>query len=253
MKRLLDHFALRRWLSAYVDSELSGERLNRMQAHLEVCPSCQQHLSEIRAGRELLMNWNSGPQRSAQHIPSTARWHSFPRWGWIAAAGIAIIAASALRWWPLPSVQAMDVNFYAAQFRHAGYCVYPCTSLADTSLDALRASQPLPLQYPEKLPVGMTISRVIRYKTPRYEGVGLLFAGAGKDFWLFEQPQTAPLATNGQPAEEVRICGRRCTSIDCVQVHLVNWTKDGLRFVIATDLEKSDVESIVASLRRWKQ
>jgi len=252
MKRMLDHFVLRRWLSAYLDSELSGEWLNRMQGHLEVCPSCQQRLGEIHAGRELLMNWNSVAERLTPRI-SSSRWHSFPRWGWIAAAGIAIIAASALRWWPLPSVQAMDVNFYAAQFRHAGYCVYPCTSLADTTLDALRASPPIPLQYPEKLPAGMAISRVIRYKTPRYEGVGLQFASATKDFWLFEQPRTAPLATNGQPAEEVRICGRRCTSIACVQVHLVNWTKDGLRFVIATDLEKNDVESIVASLRRWKQ
>ncbi|HYL76148.1 MAG TPA: zf-HC2 domain-containing protein [Bryobacteraceae bacterium] len=250
MKRILDHFALRRWLSAYLDSELSGERLKRMQAHLEVCPSCQLHLGEIRAGRELVMNWNSGVER--QRTPS-ARWHPFPRWGWIAAAAVAIVAVLALRWWPLPSVQAMDVNFYAAQFRHAGYCVFPCTALVDTTLDALRASPPLPLQYPEKLPPGMTISRAIRYKTPRYEGVGLLFTSAGKDFWLFEQPQAAPLATNGQPAEEVRICGRRCTSIDCVQVHLVNWTKDGLRFVIATDLGKNDVESIVASLRRWKQ
>ena len=252
MKRTLDHFALRRWLSAYLDSQLSGERLERMHAHLEVCRSCQQHLGEIRTGRELLMNWDSGAERLAPHIRSSSWRRPLARWGWIVAAAIAIVAVLVLRWWPLPSVQAMDVNFYAAQFRHAAYCVYPCTSLTDTSLDALRASPPLPLQYPQRLPKAMELTRVIRYRTPHYEGVGLQFTGAGKDFWLFEQPETAALATNGQPAEEVRICGRRCTSIDCVQVRLVNWTKDGLRFVIATDLGKNDVESIVESLHRWK-
>jgi hypothetical protein len=244
MKRIFDHFALRRWLSAYLDSQLSGERLERMHAHLEVCPWCPQDLLEIRAGRELLMNWSG--------MPPLSRRRPLARWGWIAVAAMAVVAVLVLRWWPLPSVQAMDVNFYAAQFRHAGYCVYPCTSLTETSLDALHAAPPLALQYPDRLPAAMVLSRVIRYKTPHYEGVGLQFTGAGKDFWLFEQPQTAGLATNGQPAEEVSICGRRCTSITCVQVRLLNWTKDGLRFVVATDLGKSDVEPIVESLRRFK-
>jgi hypothetical protein len=251
MKRMLDHFALRRWLSAYVDSQLSGKRLERMHAHLGVCPSCRRHLADIRAGRDLLVNWNSGPERSAPYTPSPRL--PIARWGWISAAVIAIVAASVLRWSPLPSVQAMDVDFYAAHFPDAGYCAYPCTSLTETSLGALRTSPSLSLQYPERLPAAMVLSRVIRYRTANYEGVGLLFSGAGRSFWLFEQPQTAALAINGQPTEEVRICGRPCTSIDCARVRLLNWTKDGLRFVVATDLGRSDVESIVESLRRWKQ
>jgi hypothetical protein len=243
MKRWMDHFVLRRWLSVYADMQLHGALLERVRSHIASCGFCQRDLVSIKIGRDLLANWESAELHVAQRRVS---------WGWMAAAAAVVVVIIAFRWAPVPTVHAMDVNFYAAQFQSAGYCTYPCTSLAESSLQAVRASTPLALQYPERVPGPIVLSRVIRYRTAEYEGVGLLFAGAGKRFWLFEQPQRLSVATNNLPTGPISICGRECTRIECAQVRLLNWTKDGLSFVVATDLDKRDVETIVASLRRLK-
>jgi len=241
MKRWMDHFVLRRWLSAYADMQLHGTLLERVRSHIASCGFCQRDLVGIKNGRDLLANWET------VHVAQRR-----VDWGWMAAAAAVIIAVLAIRWSPVPTVHAMDVNFYAAQFRSAGYCSYPCTSLVETSFEAVRASAPLALQYPARMPSSIVLSRVIRYRTQQYEGVGLLFAGTGKRFWIFEQPERLSVATNSLPTGPILICGRECTRIECAQVRLLNWTKDGLSFVVATDLEKNDVEAIVASLRRLK-
>lgn len=239
MKRLMDHFVLRRWLSAYVDQELLGETLDRVRSHIAGCGICQRDLVRIRGGRDLLRNWEN--VRVVQ--PRV-------RWGWMVAAAAVIVIVLAIPW--SPTVHAMDVSFYAAQFRSAGYCVYPCTSLVETTFEAVRRSSPLALEYPERVPASFVLSRVIRYRTAQYEGVGMLFAGSGKRFWIFEQPRGLSIATNNLPTGPIMICGRECTRIECAQVRLFNWTRDGLSFVVATDLQNSDVEGIVASLRRLK-
>lgn len=241
MKRLIDHFVLKRWMSAYLDAELHGDTLDRVRLHIAACGFCQRDLVRIKTGRDLLANWQTS--------------HVVPRrvgWVWAAAAASVVAIVLAISWSPVPTVHAMDVNFYAAQFRSVGYCSYPCTSLEETSLAVMRGSARLALQMPDQLPSAMVLSRVIRYRSGRYEGVGLLFSGAGKRFWLFEQPQQLSVASNDLPTGPISICGRECTRIECAQVRVLNWTKDGLSFIVATDLEKHDVEAIVASLRRLK-
>jgi hypothetical protein len=238
MKRLVDHLVLRRWLSAYLDQELPGEALERVRSHIAICRACQRNLVKIRSGRDFVA--------SGQIVPALAQRRI--RWEWAVAAAAVVIAVLAVPW--SATVHAMDVNFYAAQFRSAGYCAYPCVSLSETTFDTLRSSAPIALEYPEKMPGSMGMMRVIRYRTAKYEGVGMLFAGGGKRFWIFEQPRQLSVAANNLPTGPISICGRECTRIECAQVRLLNWTKDGLSFVVATDLEKPDVEAIVASLRR---
>jgi hypothetical protein len=143
----------------------------------------------------------------------------------------------------------MDINFYAAQFRRVNYCVSPCTSLAETTLDQLRDRSPFAVQYPTWLPEGMVLRRVIQYRTPHYEGVGFVFGGNGKRFCLFQQPRRLAVTTSGKRTAEIRICGRRCTWIDGDQVQLYRWMNRNFCFVIATNLMKHEVEAVVDSLR----
>lgn len=257
MNRLIAHWISRRWLSAYLDAALTGARLQRLREHVEVCHTCQQDLEEIRAGRDLLVRW----QEARASVPEAPRARLLPRllaarWAGVAVLAVAIVVAStwfdswkwAAGWWRPTSVHAMDINFYAAQFRRANHCVSPCTSLEETTLDELRSSAPFAVQYPNWLPEGMVLRRVIRYRTRRYEGVGLVFVGYGKRFCLFQQPRMLRVATSGQRTSETRICGRRCTWIDGDQVQLYRWMTGDFCFVVATNLGKHEVESVVDAL-----
>jgi len=241
MTRLIDHLRLRRWLSAYLDEEVPEGMLVQLRSHIAACPTCQQDLVRIRAGRDWVIRGGD-----------TAAVHTVHPWRWVAAAAMLVLAVIAVRWWQPPAVHAMDVNFYAAQFRSEGYCADPCTALDETTLDALRESPPLAMEYPDRLPRAIVLKRAIRYTALGYQGLGLMFGGAGKRIWIFEQPERLSLAVRDLPTAPINICGRECTRIECSQVRLLNWSKDGLSFVVATDLEQGDVEAIVASLRRLK-
>ena len=261
--KLITHLRSRRWLSAYLDSELTGETLRRVGRHVTVCRTCQRDLETIRSGRDLLLR---GEVIRGQTVGVTP-W-AFPfqhlrvaRWGLIAALAIMIVVASGgldsrnwlFRWWPASSAQAMDASFYGAQFRQTDYCVSPCSSLAETRIDDLRSSAPFPVQYPAWLPEGMTLRRVIRYRTPKHEGIGLVFAGNGKEFSLFQQPRSLGVATTGRQTAQTKFCGRMCTWIDGDQLQLFVWRTESFCFVVATNLEKSDAESVVSSLKSLTQ
>jgi len=45
---------VKEWLGAYLDGELSADRRNWVEEHLETCPACQQELLELRALSGLL-------------------------------------------------------------------------------------------------------------------------------------------------------------------------------------------------------
>jgi anti-sigma factor RsiW len=257
VNKVIAHWISRRWLSAYLDAELTGVRLQRVCQHVGGCRACQQHVEQIRAGRELVLRWEV-----PQGLPRESQPPLFPRlpaarWAGITLLAVAVVVASTYcdswkwlaGWWRPTSVHAVDVNFYAAQFRRTNHCAPPCTSLEETTLDELRSSPPFAVQYPNWLPEGMVLRRVIRYRTPRYEGVGLVFAGHGKRFCLFQQPPRLVVATSGLRTSETRICGRRCTWIDGDQVQLYRWMTREFCFVVATNLGKDEVERVVDSLR----
>ncbi len=258
MKKFAAHWRLRRWLSAYLDGELAEDELKDVRQHVAHCRACQRDLVEIRAGRDLFLRGEANQRFAleASQLPLSAHLPGV-RWAGIAALAAGIVVVSLwfdtlkglAGWWRPPSVHAMDINFYVAQFRRMNSCVSPCTSLTDTTLDQVRASSPFAVQYPTWLPEGMVLRRVIRYRTPRYEGVGLVFAGYGKRFCLFQQPRKLGVVISGQRTAETRICGRRSTWIDGDQVELYRWTTRGLCFVVATNLEKHEVEAVVDSLR----
>ncbi len=256
MNEFIAHWMSRRWLSAYLDGELAGARLQGIRRHVDLCRRCQSDLERIRRGRDALVRCEGLRQSEMPFAASRSGFWPL-RWAGISALVVIIIVASAglgslgwlSRWWPSSSAQAMSISFYAAQFENEAYCVSPCTSLAEISVDELRHDGPFPAQYPGWLPKGMTVRRVIRYRTTRHEGVGLIFAGKGKKFSLFEQPRKLGLATNGRPTSEARICGRKCIRVNGGNMELFQWVKDDICFVVATDLARSDIEAIVDSLR----
>jgi hypothetical protein len=168
------------------------------------------------------------------------------RWAGIAALVLVIVAGSV--WWSLPSVHAMSIDFYAEQFRMTNRCPSPCTSIFETSLGDLRRSSPFTVQYPRWLPEGMVLERVVRYRTPLAEGVGLTFAGHGKKFCIFQQPRRLGVAASGRETSSTRICGQKCTRIESDRVQFFNWTNGRYCFVVATNIPKDEVEGVVNSL-----
>ena len=259
MKKLITHWTSRRWLSAYLDGELTGETLLSVGQHVGVCRTCQRDLERIRTGRDLL----TGEEvlREQPPVSVTSGYSYFQhvwgvRLGVIAALAVMIVVASVsldsrnwLAGWLRPSsAHAMEINFYAAQFSRTDHCVAHCTALVETTLDELRSSPPFAVQYPTWLPEGMVLRRVIRYRTPRYEGVGFVFVGYGKRLCLFQQPRRLGVATSGKRTSETRICGRKCTWIDGDQVQLYRWMNLDFCFVVATNLAKHEVESVVEAL-----
>ena len=246
MKGLRTHWTLRRWLSAHLDGELTGDLLQRVREHLASCQVCQRDLEDIRKGRSLLLH----PEFFRTLAPSTSKLsplRSFPaiRWSSIAVLALVIIAASV--WWSLPSVHAMNIDFYAAQVQMTDRCSYPCTSLVETTLAELRQSSPFAIRYPGWLPPGMVLRRVVRYQTPRGEGVGLIFAGHGKELCIFQQPRRLDVRTAGQRTSTTRICGQKCTRIDSDRVQLLKWTTGDFCFVVATTVPRDQVEAVVSS------
>jgi hypothetical protein len=244
---LRTHWTLRRWLSAYIDGELTGDLLQRVREHVVRCQACERDLEDIRRGRNLLLHAEPlAATVSRASRPSAFR--SFPalRWTSIAALALAIITASV--WWRLPSVHAMDIDFYAAQFRMSDRCAYPCTSLREASVAELRQTSPFPVQYPGWLPEGMVLRRVVRYRTPLAEGIGLIFADHGKEFCIFQQPRKLTVVAPGRRPNATRICGRKCNRTDGDRVQFFNWTNGRLCFVVATNIPKDEVEAVVDSL-----
>ena len=252
MKGLKAHWTLRRWLSAYLDGELTGDLLWRVREHVVRCQACERDLEDIRRGRNILLH----SDLFHSHLPGASgrpTFRSLPvvRWAGIALVTMIILAASI--WWRLPSVQAMDIDFYAAQFRTTNQCVSPCTSLVKTTLAELRKSSPFPVQYPRWLPESMVLQRVVRYRTPLAEGVGLIFADHGKEFCLFQQPRKLRVAATGKRTSSTRICGQRCIRIEGDRVQLFNWTNGRFCFVVATNMPKDEVEGVVNSLAELQE
>jgi hypothetical protein len=240
------HWTLRRWLSAYLDGELTGDLLQRVREHLVRCQACELDLEDIRRGRNLLLHpetlattVSSASQPSAFRGPPVLRWTSI-------VLALAIVTASV--WWRLPSVHAMDIDFYAAQFRMSDLCPYPCTSLVEASVAELRRSSPFRVQYPGWLPEGMVLRRVVRYRTALAEGIGLIFADHGKEFCIFQQPRKLTVVAPGRLPNATRICGQKCNRIDGDRVQLFNWTNGRFCFVVATNMPKDEVEAVVNSL-----
>jgi len=247
VKGLKAHWTLRRWLSAYLDGELTGDLLQRVREHVVRCQACERNLEDIRRGRNLLMH----PELFHPLVPGASRASAFRSLRLVRRASVAVLAVTIIAvsvWWSLPSVHAMDIDFYAAQFRKTDHCVSPCTSLAETTLAELRGASPFAIQYPAWLPEGMVLQRVVRYRTLLAEGVGLIFADHGKEFCLFQQPRKLGVAAAGKRTSSTRICGQRCTRIDGDRVQLFNWTKGGICFVVATNMPKGEVEEVVNSL-----
>ena len=247
MKGLRAHWTLRRWLSAYLDGELTGDLLERVREHLVSCQSCQRDLEDIRKGRGLLLHPESlptpGPSTSSR---SPLRRFLAIRWASVAVLALAIIAASV--WWSLPSVHAMDIGFYTTQFQMTDRCAYPCTSLVETTVAELRRSAPFAVRYPGWLPPGMVLQRAVRYRTPKAEGVGLIFTGRGKGLAIFQQPRKLGVQTAGQHTSLTMLCGQKCTMIKGDRVQLFQWTAGDFCFVVATTVPRGEVEAVVNSL-----
>lgn len=247
MRELGAHWTLRRWLSAYLDGELSGVLVQRVREHLERCRACQRDLEDISSGRSLLRHHEMVPSLlPGASKRSTFRFVPAMRWASIAALALGVVAGSI--WWRLPSVHAMDIDFYAAQFRMSNRCPSPCTSLVEASVSELRRSAPFPVQYPSWLPEGVVLQRVVRYRTAVAEGIGLIFAGRGKEFCIFQQPRRLEVRASGRHTSTTKICGQMCTRIDTDRAQLFNWTRGGFCFVVATNLPKDEVEAVVNSL-----
>ena len=246
MKRLREHWTLRNWLSAYLDGELSGDLFQRVGEHLVHCQACRRELEDIRRGRDLVLEPEALPALVASASQPASRIVPMMRWAGIAVLALAIVAGPV--WWRLPSAHAMDIDFYAAQFRMSDRCPAPCTSLVEASVAELRRSSPFPIQYPGWLPEGMVLRRVVRYRTALAEGIGLIFAGHGKEFCIFQQPRHLGVAVPRRHASATKICGQTCTRIDRDRVLFFNWTKGGYCFVVATDIPKGEVEAVVNSL-----
>ena len=243
MRSLRAHWTLRRWLSAYLDGELTGDLLQRVPEHVAHCQACQRDLENIHRGRDLLLHLEAlpaGVPSGFQRIVPVMRWAS------IAALVLAIVGGSV--WWRLPSVHAMSIDFYAEQFRMANRCPSPCTSISETTLGDLRRSSPFAVQYPSWLPEGMVLERVVRYRTALAEGIGLIFAGHEKKFCIFQQPRRLGVAAPGRHTSSTRICGQKCTRIESDRVQLFNWTNGRYCFVVATNISKDEVEAVVNSL-----
>lgn len=247
MNGLRAHWTLRRWLSAYLDGELTGDLLQQVREHLVRCQACERDLEDIRRGRTLLLH----PETLATTVSRASRpsaFRSLPALPWTSIAALALAIITASVWWRLPSVHAMDIDFYAAQFRMSDRCAYPCTSLVEASVTELRQSSPFPVQYPAWLPEGMVLRRVVRYRTPLAEGIGLIFADHGKEFCIFQQPRKLAVVASGRRTNATRICGQTCTRIDGDRVQLFNWTNGRFCFVVATNIPKDEVEAVVNSL-----
>jgi len=252
VKELRTHWTLRRWLSAYLDEELSGDLLQRVREHVRQCRVCQRDLESIRRGRDLLLH----PEASPAPVPGASGrsgWRIAPaiRWAGIAVMVLAVVTASV--WWRLPSVHAMDIDFYAAQFRMTNRCSPPCTSLAETTLAELRRSSPFAVEYPGWLPEGMVLERVVRYRTAVAEGIGFIFAGHGKEFCVFQQPRKLGVRAPGRRTSAIRICGYTCTRVDSDRGQLLSWTKGGFCFVVATNMPNEEVEAVVNSFAALPQ
>jgi len=260
--KLITHWRCRRWLSAYLDGELTGETQRRVGQHVRVCHTCQRDVERIRSGRDLLLREEVIPALPLVGVPSRVsafRRLRLVRWGAVTALAVLIVFASGVldlnklsQWWPSSSAQAMDSGFYAAQFRQTDYCVSPCTALVETELGELR-SAPFPVQYPAWLPEGMALRRVIRYRTARHEGIGLIFASNGKKFSFFQQPRRLGVAATGRQTRQTIFCGRMCTWIDGGQVQLFTWRTERFCYIVATNLEKREAEAIVDSLQLISQ
>jgi len=243
VRGLRAHWILRLWLSAYLDGELTGDLLQRVPEHVAHCQTCQRDLENIRRGRDLLQH----PGAISAFVP-TASQRIVPvlRWAGIAALVFAAVVASV--WWRLPSVHAMSSDFYAEQFRMTNLCQSPCTSLRETTLAELRRSSPFALQYPSWLPQGMVLKRIIRYRTARAEGIGLIFTANGKEICIFQQPRNLGVRAAGRRTSTTTLCGHTCTRIEGDRVQLFNWIRDEYCFVVATNLPKAEVERVVDSL-----
>lgn len=90
-------------LSAYLDSELGGEEMLRVQEHLRLCPCCAQELEALRTIKSSLAQLAEGgpdadfEERLIAHVMSgamEARRPARPRWPMLAAAGIAVAIGS---------------------------------------------------------------------------------------------------------------------------------------------------------------
>lgn len=243
MKGLRAHWTLRRWLSAYLDEELTGDLHLCVREHLADCQACQRDLENIRRGRDVLLHPEALPAGAPNGFQRLV-----PVMGWTGMAVLVFAIVAASVWWRLPSVHAMSIDFYAEQFRMTNLCQSPCTSLRETTLAELRRSSPFAFQYPGWLPQGMVLKRVIRYRTARAEGIGLIFAANGKEISIFQQPRNLGVRAAGRRTSTTTLCGHTCTRIEGDRVQLFNWIRDGYCFVVATNLPKDDVEPVVDSL-----
>ena len=88
----------------------------------------------------------------------------------------------------------------------------------------------------------------MEYRAFLAEGVGLIFADHGKEFCIFQQPSKLRVATAGRRTSATRLCGHSCTRIETDRVQLFNWTKGRFCFVVATNLQRDEVEAVVNSL-----
>ena len=269
---------VRKLLSAFMDGELDSPAESSLRSHLGRCRWCRHDLGRVRRGARLAREAREVDVPPARDSLVAAivggalheedrhwrRKRAMRRWLLPAAAAAAVVLALAFldspfrrSFRPLRSpgtVYALDFGFdstradddllqafrsrYAGKFREFAHQGLPDPSWV-----------PYATKYPTQLPPRMRLRSVMVFD-PRYCGSLVLnFADGEHNFHLVQQPADRPFSLSGLKTTQAEVCKYNATHAAIGRYSVVTWTADNIRSVIMSNLDKKEIEAIVASLR----
>ncbi len=265
-----------RMISAYLDRELDAGTTSRVSKHLERCRWCRSETEKVvrgaslareaRDSREFALNEASRPSvASFNPTPATLTVSGIPLWYVVPAAAAVLLAITftlsdtRIRSWlgssgSVNTVYALDFGFdvpahdedllnafrarYEGKFRefeHHG--------------DPQAGWVPFEFKYPGYLAPGMRLKSVMVFD-PKYCGsLGLIFSDGFRNLYLVQQSADHPISLSGMKTTTEEVCKYNATHGTIGPYNLLTWTDDDIRSVLLSNLDRSEIETTVASLK----
>lgn len=246
--------SIRTNLSAYLDQELTPERLARVEEHLRHCPTCPQELDDLEIARRALHEIRAMPEgpEQWQHIYAklqtsgrTWSWKPSLRPRWLAvAASVVLVILTSIFFWPLTGDRKTGVEPYLGLYLLAANASDVLSSqIPADQVEALHVNFPV---YTPSAVGSWKRERIYLHKLHGQPVLQVFYTNtSGQNYCVFQQSAQHFVDFGDRNTKEELVQNNICTKLSARHFDLISWSLDKTRFT-AVSTQHLDLKGIAA-------